>query len=160
MFLERLDDRINPTPFVVIDPARHQGQTDPTNNPAHMKFFTSFTEIMYGFTASDVILSGSAIGPNTTVDVTRVHPTNWPTDFFVHVYNARNRGEVTITVPANCCMNASGVGNLSSEPELFDTTIEVRPKFDPKIALSRPIDLLPFVSWEDGDDDVKADLPV
>ena len=91
-------------PTVRIDQAT--GQVDPT--PASPINFTAvFSEVVYGFTATDVILSGSAGA--TTATLSGSGPT-----FTIAVSGMTNTGLVTATIPAAGVTDTAGNTNTAS----------------------------------------------
>lgn len=104
-------------------------QADPTSTQS-ISFNVHFSQPITGFTASDVIISGTAGA--TTATVTEIAP-NLGTDFQVDVVGMTNSGTVTINVPANAAFNASSQGNLAAS--IIDNSVQ--------------FNMAPFVAYED-----------
>lgn len=89
-------------PSVTVAPAT--GQPNPTFlNP--MKFAVSFSEVVTGFTAADVVIGGTALPTSATV-------TGSGKSYVVSVGGMTRRGTVTVTVPDGAA--ADGFGNTST----------------------------------------------
>jgi len=91
-------------PEVIVEQAA--GQADPTST-APIQFTVVFSEAVTGFTASDVVLGGTAgattatisgAGPTYTIDVTGMGPS----------------GTVTASIPAGVATDGTGNANLAS----------------------------------------------
>ena len=84
------------------------GQQDPTNrSPIH--FTATFSEPVTGFTADDVVLTGTAPGPLTVV----VKPVDSRT-FDVAVSGLTGGGTVIVTVAAGAAVDAAGNPSLAA----------------------------------------------
>lgn len=104
-------------------------QADPTSTQS-ISFNVHFSQPVTGFTASDVILGGTAGA--TTATVTELAP-NLGTDFQVDIVGMTNSGTVTINVPANAAFNASSQGNLAAS--IIDNSVQ--------------FNMAPFVAYDD-----------
>ncbi|MBX7207891.1 MAG: hypothetical protein K1X78_06260 [Verrucomicrobiaceae bacterium] len=104
-------------------------QADPTSTQS-ISFSVHFSQPITGFTASDVIIGGTAGA--TTATVTEIAP-NLGTDFQVDVVGMTNSGTVTINVLANAAFNASSQGNLAAS--IIDNSVQ--------------FNMAPFVAYDD-----------
>jgi uncharacterized repeat protein (TIGR01451 family) len=104
-------------PTVTINQAATQ--TDPTFS-SPIKFTAVFSEAVIGFTASDVIIGGTAGA--TTVVVQGAGPT-----YTVLISGMTNPGTVTADIPADAAQDGSSNGNLAStsidNSVTFDVTV-------------------------------------
>ncbi|MDW8278734.1 MAG: DUF4082 domain-containing protein [Anaerolineales bacterium] len=91
-------------PTVTVEQAA--GQSDPTN-ATPILFTVTFSEPVSGFTASDVVLSGTAGA--TTVNVTGLGPV-----YTLEVSGMATDGTVIAAIPANAAQDAAGNGNAAS----------------------------------------------
>ncbi len=105
------------SPTVTIDQAT--GQADPTNE-LPVSFTVEFSREVTGFTANDVIVTGSAGA--TDVSVTAASPT----DYTVEVGGAANDGAITVEIGADAVVDIAGNGNPAStstdDTVTYDTT--------------------------------------
>ncbi len=99
-------DRIPPTVQVNQDYV----QPDPSgaNSPNVVYFTAVFSEPVTGFTASDLVIGGSAGGTKT------VRVLGEGTHYLISVTNITTAGSVIASVPANAAFDAAGNGNLAS----------------------------------------------
>lgn len=108
------------SPHVTV--AQAVGQADPTNvSPVH--FTVSFTETVYGFDSSDVVLSGTA--PGTLVAV--VTPTGSGSSFDVAVTGMTGSGTVVVTIPAAAAVDDEGNPNLASTSTDNQVVVDLDP---------------------------------
>src|SRR5439155_23288458 len=87
------------SPTVVIT-----GPSSGVNSPITLT--VTFSEAVNGFTASDVVLGGTA-GAATVTNVTTTNNIA----FTVTVGGLSKRGTLTVSVPAGSAVNGSGLGN-------------------------------------------------
>lgn len=104
-------------------------QVDPTSTQS-ISFNVHFSQPITGFTASDVIIGGSAGA--TIATVTEIAP-NLGTDFQVDIVGMTSSGTVTINVPANAAFSASSQGNLDAS--IIDNSVQ--------------FNMAPFVAYDD-----------
>ncbi len=107
---------VETNPTVTI--AQSLGQADPTTAQS-ISFAVHFSQPVTGFTASDVLLSGTA-GASVAA-VVEVDPF-FGTDFRVDVSGMTGSGTVTIGVPANAATNSSAQGSLAAT--IIDNTVQ------------------------------------
>lgn len=115
----------NPTASI----AQHSSQADPTTAQS-ISFAVHFSQPVTGFTASDIVIGGTAGA--TAAGVTEIEPF-LGTDYRVDVSGMSASGTVTINFPPNAAVNASSLGNLA--PSLYDNSVQ--------------FNMPPFVAYDD-----------
>ncbi|MFL5331531.1 MAG: beta strand repeat-containing protein [Gemmataceae bacterium] len=98
-------------PGVTID--QSAGQTDPTNQ-SPVDFTVTFTEPVFGFTSSDVDLTGSTAFSNINNAVVTVVGNPGDSVFTVHVSGMDQSGIITANIPAGAATDVSDEGNNPS----------------------------------------------
>jgi hypothetical protein len=93
-------------PSVTINQAA--GQTDPTN-ASPILFTVVFSEAVTGFTASDVVFTGSTAGGTPVADVS-----GGGASYTVAVTGMTGNGTVVASIPAGSAINGVGTGNSAS----------------------------------------------
>ena len=119
VFLFVFDGAVTATetnPGVTI--SQFAGQSDPTSSQS-ISFAVHFSQPVTGFTASDVVISGTAGA--TVAGVAEIDPF-LGTDYRVDVSGMTGSGTVTISIPPNAATNGSGQGNLASTA--FDNSVQ------------------------------------
>ncbi|MCE5324382.1 Ig-like domain-containing protein [bacterium] len=95
---------VDEVPSVVVSDAI--GQSDPTSSlPIH--FAIIFSEPVYGLTADDIEISGTAGATDTVLD-------GGGSYYDLVIRSAAGKGSITVSVPANVATNAAGSGNTAS----------------------------------------------
>src|SRR5438552_2521406 len=111
----------NSPPGVTLNQAA--GQVDPTG--AKPILFTAvFTEPVFGFDASDVVLGGTAGASSAAV--TQNGPMNGTT-YQIAVTAITHAGTVTVTIPAGAATDLAGNPNIASTST--DNSVEYMPVF-------------------------------
>ncbi|MDQ3898291.1 MAG: Ig-like domain repeat protein [Actinomycetota bacterium] len=95
-------------PSVTVEQAA--GQTDPTST-SPVNFTATFSEPVTGFTASDVVFTGSTVGGTLSAIVT-----GGPTVYNIAVSGMTSSGTVVVTIPAGAA------ADLASNPSLASTS--------------------------------------
>lgn len=91
--------------------SRSPGQAAETTNPL-VQFNVTFSQPITGFTASDIVLGGSAgAAEATVVEIEPLHGTN----FRVSVSGMTSSGTILLSIPAGSAQNSSGTVTLASQ---------------------------------------------
>jgi uncharacterized repeat protein (TIGR01451 family) len=101
-------------PTVTVNQA--PGQADPTSS-SPIRFVVTFSQAVTGFTASDVVLSGTATGPLSVNLLTAGNGIN----FTIEVTGMSGSGTVIASIPAGVAVNSSALGNTASTS--FDNVV-------------------------------------
>ncbi|MDX2160835.1 MAG: Calx-beta domain-containing protein [bacterium] len=106
------DDAAPPLPSVTINQA--SGQTDPTTaQPINFTAVFSSAIDVSTFTASDLVLTGTAGLGSASVSITEIAP-NDGTTFNIAVSGITTQGTVIASLPAGAVQNITGNGSLAS----------------------------------------------